>query len=584
MAGKSNKKPRFAAPRRTEPREESAPTAPGGLVVKLLLAGVGAVALGVAAWTFARPVQSASRPQPASPAAPVVAAPPATKPAAPASGPAGQAESDDDNAREMAERAKRFRETVRRAAYTASRPASARPRDPRPPPDVNVVVFLIDTLRADRLGAYGYKNRPTSPYIDQLAREGVRFENAYAAAPWTLPSVASLFTSTCICRHNTISRRTKLGVKIETLSEKLDRCGYDTYALYANGFLNPKFGLTRGFDFFAASPRNNALKVGAALGPDPDTPLFLYVHNLEPHNPYHFAPPHTDGFRDVKDDVRARMRTHYDAWKKAVELDFHAGRDPGSTDVTEELEGHIAALNEMREDYSELYDASVRFADTHVGSTVKKLRDLKIWRKTLFIILSDHGEELGDHGGWLHDQSVYEEMLRVPLIIRFPAGEFAGKVVTEPVSLVDVLPTVMEYLGRSELTDQDAQGHSLMPLVRGQAAGWADEPIVVGMRVNVTNYYKKWREARGDVNIALRLGNWKGIWNVQPDTFELYDLVSDPRETSNRAGEHPAIVERLLNHARLWLDDCRSRSRDADDAGPLDEETRKSLNAIGYVE
>ena len=450
-------------------------------------------------------------------------------------------------------------------------------------PNVNVFIFLIDALRADRLGAYGYKAHLTSPAADGLAQRGVVFENACAPAPWTIPSVASMFTSTFPCEHDMLSMYDRLPDSADTLAERLKRAGYSTYSRIGNEFLGPKYGLHQGFDTLFGGGRNGGKKVSAALGPAPPLPFFFYVHNMEPHNPYHFAPPHTAGFRDVSPDVREQMKLHFKGYKAAAEYDYRRRLPLGTNDMTETQDQHLAALRALKDDWNELYDVCVRLADWRVATTIEMLQKRGFWEKTLFIYVADHGEELGDHGAWLHDQSVYEELMRVPLIIRFPRNEFAGTRVKKVVSLVDVLPTIFDYLQRPELAS-GTRGRSLMPLVRGAEPVPRQPFTVPGMRHNTTRYYRPWVPTRGDINIVVRRGQWKGIWNVEVDTLELYDLITDPLEQENVQAEHPELVQAMRAYAADWYKHCQDRTTPAEDIGELDEETLRRLRSLGYVD
>lgn len=447
----------------------------------------------------------------------------------------------------------------------------------------NVVIFLIDTLRADRVGAYGYTKHPNTPAADALAAEGVVFEQAYAPAPWTLPSVASLFTSAWACAHSTISRHTRLSDEWDTLAERMKRAGYATYCFFSNDFLAAAMGLPQGFDVHRGIKRFDGEKFDRALGKSPKLPMLLYIHNIEPHNPYHFAPPHTPGFPDVSPEIRKRMRRAYEGYKRALCYDFQRKQPLGTTDVTEEIDAYQNELFYLRREYSDLYDASVRFADDKLASVIAKLKERGWWDNTLFILLSDHGEEFGEHGGWLHSQSLYEELLRVPLIVHFPKGRFAGKRVKEPVSLLDVLPTVMEVIGKPELGGGVA-GHSLLPLVEGGRSPRGGEPMVVGIRANETNYYSRWKQSRGDINLAVRDGAWKGIWNAQLNKFELYDLSVDPLETQNVASQRREHATALWEFLRTFYEQCREAARAPAPAPRLDPRSERNLKALGYAE
>jgi arylsulfatase A-like enzyme len=457
---------------------------------------------------------------------------------------------------------------------TTDRPDARRP---------NVVIFLIDTLRADRLGVHGYRKHDTSPDIDRLAQHGVVFENAYAPSPWTLPTVASLFVSAFPCEHQVLSRYERLAGSADTLAERLKRAGYTTYCLYANAFLAPEFGLHQGFDFQRGTAGADGKEVGAALGPQPAEPFFFYIHNLEPHNPYAFAPPHTPGFRTVSYETRRQIESHFMAYKEAGEHDYRRRLPLGTNDLTDEQDRHLQGLRELKDDWNELYDASVRLADSRVGSVIRALKVRGVWDNTLFVVVSDHGEEMDEHGGWLHDQSVYEELMHVPLIIRFPHDQLAGKRIAGVVSLVDVLPTICDWLEREDLAGS-ARGGSLLPLVQGTAAAPAETPVIPGMRHNTTRYYRPWATQRGDVNIIVRQDRWKGIWNVDLNTIELYDLGTDPLEQTNVAAQHASLADALRDHAEAWYARCQRSARETESVEQLDEETLRNLRSLGYVD
>lgn len=472
-------------------------------------------------------------------------------------------------------------QTLRLTSRPTSKPAS-RPAAHAAPGAPNVVIFLIDTLRADRIGAYGY-DRPASPTIDALAKDGVLFEQAYSVAPWTLPSVCSLFTSTFPCEHATLTKHNALPPSFATLAEQLELAGYETYSIFTNSFLSPKFGTTQGFENVVAGMRIDGSAVAKFMGDSPPRPFFLYVHNLEPHNPYLHAAPHTDGFRDVGPRVREEMAAAYRAYKAALEGDFRAKRQIGSTDNAAEVERQLAALDSMREDYVELYGAAVRAADARVASVVELLKQRGWWDDTLFIVLADHGDQFGEHGGWLHDISVYESLLRVPLVVHFPKSAHAGTRVKAPVTLLDLLPTIVKLAGATP--PSEIGGQDLLPLIRDPSRLPSPDQIqVVGMRDNAIHYYKKWKELRGDVNVALRRGDWKAIWNAEPDTVELYDLAADPHELSDLCQQQPELAKAFREHARRWLEDCRARSHGATGTQELDAETLRNLRALGYAQ
>jgi arylsulfatase A-like enzyme len=180
---------------------------------------------------------------------------------------------------------------------------------------------------------------------------------------------------------------------------------------------------------------------------------------------------------------------------------------------------------------------------------------------------------------------VYEELVRVPMLIHFPRGEFGGRRVSAVTGLVDVMPTVLEYIGRPDLV-RDCRGANLLPLVRGEVRAESDATRFCSVRINRKKYYRPFKESRGDVNVAMRRGRWKGIWNEESAALELYDLGSDALETHNLSAEEPEIAAQLSGDARAWLEECRASSRGdgAISTEALDEETKESLRALGYME
>jgi arylsulfatase A-like enzyme len=469
-------------------------------------------------------------------------------------------------------------------AVAQQRERPGRTKRSQAPDRPNIVIFLIDTLRTDRLGVYGYQRRPTSPRIDELAREAVVFERAVAPAPWTLPTVVSLFTSTYPCEHGTLDDRDMLSKRLRPLPERLHRLRYTTLGLYGNPYAGPSFALDRGYDVLNKSWNNEGGTVGKLLDDFPGTPFFLYIHNMEPHDPYVNAPEQLDGFDEIPGAVRQQIEEHYKAYRPLTHVDFDAKQPLGTTDNTGEQDRHMAALTALHKEYNELYDGSVWKADSHLGSVVDELKRRGLWENTLFIVLSDHGEELNEHGGWLHDQSVYEELIHVPLIVRFPRGRYGGQRIDALVSLIDVLPTIFDFLDEPRATS-GARGRSLMPLIRGDAPVAEEDFQILSMRINTKKYYRPGKELRGDVNLVVRRGDWKGIWNVEPRTLELYNLADDPGEQNDvsTVNEQMALVMKLF--AREYYEECTKHA-----APPLrretelDQETRQDLKSLGYLD
>ena len=447
----------------------------------------------------------------------------------------------------------------------------------------SVVLFLIDTLRADRVGAYGYP-RPTTPNLDALAAEGVVFEQAYAPAPWTLPSVVSLLTATPPCEHGVVVDGLRVSPALPTLAESLRDAGLVTASFFANEYAGPSSGLTRGFETTHYAEHAEPARIDAWLETIGERPFLLYVHNVEPHDPYTAPQSMVAEFGTVAPRARERVNELSRQYRRLTRADWSAGRSPGASDNSAAQQQALDSLARLGPALSTLYDADVRLADERLGGVVEVLRRRGRLDRTLFVVLSDHGEELGEHGGFQHDQSLYEELVRVPLVMRFPGAAHAGTRVREPVSLLDVAPTVAEALGLPPLP---GRGRSLLPaLAEADAAPSPGTATPLAFRDNRKKFFAPWARSRGDQNLALREGRWKAVWNAGPATLELYDLRHDPAERRDRSADDPARAERLGRQARGWIDACRRRGegRRPSPAPDLDAEARARLRALGYAD
>jgi choline-sulfatase len=424
-------------------------------------------------------------------------------------------------------------------------------------PPVHVVLVVIDTLRADRLGIYGSQEEIT-PGIDAVARESAVFAEAIAPAPWTLPSVASLLTSTHVCEHAAIVDGDKVATRLETLAERLRRAGYQTASFYANPYAGAMSGLDRGYDSATLSHGTNGQIVGAWLDARDEAPFFVYVHNAEPHDPYGDARKSDPIRQRVSEAQQREINQTLRALRLLTRADHDAKRAVGNTDNTEEQQRHMSWLESQVGDIHELYASDVGVADRRIASVVQALRERRLWEDTLFILVSDHGEEFGEHEGWHHDQSLYQELIHVPLLIHFPRGQFAGLRLEGPVSLLDVVPTIFDYLGRPELA-AGSRGESLLPRLRGEREDDPERLWISAVRHNRKKYYRPDKESRGDLNISLRQGSWKAIWNAEVDSLELYDLSRDPGETNDLRARYPERREQMRRAAESWLLECRQK-------------------------
>lgn len=453
-------------------------------------------------------------------------------------------------------------------------------------PKVPVIIYLSDTLRADRLGLYG-NELDVSPVIDALAGESVVFDQAYAAGTWTVPSIASLATSKFPCEHGVTSPRKMLSPDIETLAQRLQSLGYTTESQYQNLYAGPVSGLDRGFDRQTDLSARGAYElienVGNVIRDISSGPFYLYLHTMEPHDPFGTPANYTVPMFDyVSIDKRVRIRKDSLERQHLAVVDWSEGKPLGTTQNTAAQKAAVEVLNRHADSYQDLYNSSVLYVDGNVGTVIDELKQQGVWDRAIFVFLSDHGEELGDRGDWFHGQSAYNELVHVPLIIRFPNGEHGGKRISTPVSLVDVMPTLLDYLGAGDLCE-GCRGSSLLRLLDGSTADDSSAVAVYSMRTNERQYFRPWREERGDLNIVVHKDDWKGIWNADLENLELYDLRTDYAEKNDLSGAQPELSREMIATAQDWLVACEAAGQAPQETSELDEDTKKKLRALGYI-
>lgn len=453
-------------------------------------------------------------------------------------------------------------------------------------PANGVVLITIDTLRADRVGAYGWRAART-PAIDALAARGVRADRAYATAPITLVSHASLLTGLNPPRHGARHNGLRLLPSVPTLAELLRARGFATGAFVAAFPLDRRFGLDRGFDTYGdtlprgedGKPRNE--RPGRAVmdealawlgGQAEGKPFFLWVHLFEPHAPY-----------EADDAARPASGA---PGVTAPGGGGEAGRAAGQSAVR-------AGAGAPRS-VSLRYDDEVARADTQVARLLQALQPRAA--STLVILAADHGEAFGEHGEVGHSVFVYDTTLRVPLVLAGPgiagadarasngASGGAGRVLTEPVSLVDVMPTVLDLLRLPAAADSD--GVSLRPLLAGGGT--------LGPRTLYAESFAPLLDFGWSPLRALRKGDEKYIAAPRP---ELYDVARDPAESRNLLAERPdaagALAAQIERISPADLPPASTASSGASNTSPssatrsapsaADRETEARLRSLGYL-
>ncbi|MCP4660174.1 MAG: sulfatase, partial [bacterium] len=312
------------------------------------------------------------------------------------------------------------------AAPSIAAAAAAPPRRP------HVIIYLVDTLRADHLGCYGYR-KPISPRIDAFAADAVLFEQAMAQSSWTRTAVASLFTGRVPTAHGVRGRRDALAPDAVTLAEILSDAGYDTAAFVTNGNVGAACGLAQGFATFEllgerdtkalhslSDEVNGAVFSWLDRGPRRERPFFLYLHTMDPHAPY--APPEVAARRFAANvrqpELDAETVAALEATRQPTSRRWGSRASQarlGSVTWMQALDaGRLSVDRSMTEDLTALYDAEIFFNDHHFGALLDRLRATGLYESSVVIFLSDHGEEFFDHRGWGHGRTLYQEQLRVP--------------------------------------------------------------------------------------------------------------------------------------------------------------------------
>ncbi|MCB0206794.1 MAG: sulfatase [Anaerolineae bacterium] len=501
----------------------------------------------------------------------------------------------------------------------------------------NVLIYIVDALRADHLSCYGY-GRPTTPNFDALAAEpsAVRFSAACSPSTWTKPVAASILSGCYPPAHGVRSRSDLFVRAVPRLPELLQGAGYRTAAVSTIGNVSSPMGFAVGFDTFvdlykdpslvsrrevsntgawklyfeedttvvlplaedvndAAAPWLAEQATASTNGTQPAAPArpwFLFLWVLDPHDPY-YPPP------------------GYDRW-----------RDPA---YTGKIDGSAESVRRVRtpadvQQLVDLYDGEIAYTDEQFGLLVRQLKAQGQYDDTLIVVAGDHGEAFGEHGDFVHGHLAYEEIMRVPLIVKFPAGfDVQADSTGALAQLTDIAPTVLDALGLDRLAE-GMQGVSLLPAVRSgeepralvyseTQASTANQRLLAlrdgrwkYLRVDPPGDYSG-RSAAGGSGTGKRLAGYLQqlanpemmkrvlrnpmfyVRRQRVDRDMLFDLQADPAEQHNIAAENPQIVQRMAAALDAWLAECSSFAALSDTGAQLglDEETLRQLEGLGYL-
>lgn len=436
---------------------------------------------------------------------------------------------------------------------------------PVPPTIYNVVVVSVDTLRADRLSLYGY-DRPTTPALDHLSREALVLEHFYSNGGGTLAAHMSLFTSLPPEVHGITGKGHRLPTGRITLAEALAARGYRTAAFTGGGYTSAVFGFDQGFDSYDDSGwgfEESLPKALTWLDAEDDRPFFLFLHSYDVHSslegqPYDcpggFADLYTSDYVGDFDGCIGRRC----ASKLLVWLNDKLRNKEGF-----ELSEHLSS-DEM-ELLSSRYDGCINYADSRIGELMAHLRSRSLWKRTLFVVTSDHGEEFLDHGLLLHMQGGYEEMARLPLVIKLPDSELGGTRFSGLASLIDLGPTILSALGLQ--APRQMLGRDLLPMVVGRSPS----------------------RRKVDIQGTVRSDRWKLIPGRDGDL--LFDLAADPRETASVTELYPERAARFRARSDLTRARYEALRRRLGREGDTDRESIglsadqiEKLRALGYLD
>ena len=415
--------------------------------------------------------------------------------------------------------------------------------------DLNVVFIMIDTLRADRLGAYGYE-RPTSQAMDTLASRGVLFKNALTQSSWTKSSMASLWTGTHPANNGILRYDHVVPDEAVLPAELFEQAGYRTAGIWRNGWVAPNFGFGQGFRFY--------------LNPKPGS--------------------ERQRLQSRKPGGRALKGTDEDLVVSAVEFLDNFGREKfflylHFMDLHQYVYDEAAAR--FGTSYSDVYDQAIHWTDRLIGHILSRIDEIGELANTVVLIASDHGEAFLEHGFEGHARDLHSEVVNVPMIIALPFLLDPGIVVEERVSNIDIWPTLLDLVGLPPLVNAD--GRSLVPLILSAAGvGPADDSF---RRPVIAHLDRRWGSPKeSQPLVSVTDGDLRLMWWVKgPRRTQLFNLAEDPAELKNLFREDDPTSQRLLQMAQQYYESGRSPWGVEPKQIELDELRLNQLRALGYV-
>lgn len=440
----------------------------------------------------------------------------------------------------------------------------------------NIVLISLDTVRPDHLGCYGYQKN-TSPAIDRLAADSVLFANAYSTTSWTLPGHVSLLTSLDCLNHQVYFPLQKMNPDLATLADILRTRQLYCAAFTGGGYLSETYGFSKGFDSYQEIKLHGdqAIRFDEAerlaqlasqwLEENRDKNFFLFLHTYQPHDPYaNISPSGKEFLNEGAQWDQIKMETLF------------KGKGRFDTQISENAHQNIVAL----------YDGEIKYTDVFfVQPILDKLKELGLYEKSLIILTSDHGEEFFDHEAWLHDHSVYEESIKIPLLVKFPDAERKGRI-DNIVRITDIFPTILDQMKIK--TDQLFDGVSLFPLLKGKEKTQRTFVTDLALRefemapsvisINKDNFKIILNKKISSPYVKRSIRNFEGL------QIELYDLEKDPGETKNLAANiaYRELCFELLDNINRLYEKAAGMTKERDEV-TLDQSLRERLKALGYI-
>jgi choline-sulfatase len=429
----------------------------------------------------------------------------------------------------------------------------------------NVIVILIDTVRAEAFDAIRPDNDVETPRFDAFAGQSTVFAHAYNNENWTKPSVATILTGLYPSTHDTKKDESAIPDEVELLSQRLQKQGFATAGFVANGYVSDKFGFQRGWDSFRNYIRENKSSeaehvFGDALAwvterkqATDAKPFFLYLQTIDPHVTY-------------KAPLEYVQKYH------AEKYDGPLGPTIDAVELQNLSSGKLAPTERDVAWLRATYNAEVTYHDEHMGKFFDQLQTMGLLEDTMIVITNDHGEEINDHGKFGHGHTLFDELLRSPLLMYFPGMFPAGAKINDVVETVDVTPTIIDALGLEPMAQAD--GTSLLPLIHGkpiQRPTYAVSEFLDGRR-------------------AVRVGNWK-LMRSTSTWANLFDVIADPDEQADRLDD--AQIARRMCEVHLGeglatpdkskrLQDVTVKRQFKAGEADIDPAMRQQLEALGY--